>query len=109
MGINVDLEKIKEINFKEKFFWFKNSLANNIRWIILTIALLVFLFAFYIWYTFVFNHSWSEYQEKEYIDVKSKGVELSEQKTEEIISRLEKRRDRFQNDIPQVEDIFRLH
>ena len=106
--MNINLEKIKNIDFGKKISQCKNSLASNIVWIILIVALLVFLFAFHLWYKFVFDHSWSQSREQEYLNNESKGVELNEKKAEEVISQLEERRSRFQSDSPAVSDIFRL-
>lgn len=87
----------------------KTIFSKNNRWLRLLVVLTFAGYCFYFVYTNLYNLHWNEDKKREYIKTKEKEIVFDARKMESVLSKIEKRRERFNSPSVEVADIFKLN
>ncbi|MCX6763308.1 MAG: hypothetical protein NTZ97_01050 [Candidatus Moranbacteria bacterium] len=101
--MNIQLDKIKNL--------FKNLpifIRKRRKLILFSIFLLLLGCSAYQWYRYVYNFGWSEAKKQEYINSKEKMTTFDEEKFNQVIQEIEKRKAEEKIKIENIPNIFNL-
>jgi hypothetical protein len=104
-----DLKNIKKDIISGRIFIQCGSfLSGKIKNILFLLFFGLSFYCGYIWYTYVYNPSWSEEKKTEYLKTKDKEVTFNRKKFQDIVEKEKKRGEEYQKKIDQTNDIFRI-
>lgn len=95
--------RIKEKHFFKKFAVF---LAQKNQWFLLVAALGLLGYCGYLWNKHLYNSQWSESEKQRYIQDKERKVVFDRREFDKVISEMESRKEEYQRNIDDLEDIF---
>ena len=106
-----------KLNFKSgnKLFT-KNSgkavvafLSDKVKPLVFALFLALAGYCFYTWYQYVYNPSWSNEKKDVYRKSVDKEITFDKKNFQSVLDRVNARKDKYQQNIDNVNDIFRLN
>lgn len=94
----------KKIPNRLKVLFFKNN-----KWIRIFIIFVFAGYCFHFVYTNLYHLQWSEDKKREYINTREKDIVFNALKMESVLSKVEKRREKYNSSVMEVTDIFQLN
>jgi ammonia channel protein AmtB len=89
--------------------WSSGFLLEKNRLAMLIISFIAVGFCAYLWYSYIYNPSWSESRKQEYIESrKEESVVFDKNNFNKVISETENRKNNFQKSTENIPDIFSL-
>lgn len=82
--------------------------VNKRRWIVSFAALALLAYCALLWYQYIYNARWSDSKKQEYIQAKAKEVVFDENKFDEVVNELARRKSESGKNLAGLQDIFRL-
>jgi len=73
------------------------------------LALVLIGYCGFLWYEYNYNYKWDEAQKQEYVRTKRSGIDFEKGKFEEVLSDIDARKDRYEEEVAKEKDIFRLN
>jgi hypothetical protein len=86
----------------------KNRLQGKEDFIPMIFFVAFILSCVYFWYNYIYRPGWNEAKKQEYIQSRGKDTVFNEQKYNNVISKLDERRKKFESSSSKTDDIFRL-
>ena len=102
MRFKFKIKKVNPLKSVSSFFRKRKGL------ILLFIFLGLTGYSMFLWYIFIYNSEWSENSRNDYMNSKEFDVVFSNSKFEKMIQEIDSRLQRSQENIDNVEDVFRL-
>lgn len=102
------LDKIKENLSWKGIKRLGISLSKKCRVAFLFLIIVLTGYCVYLWYGYVYHSEWDEGRKKSYADTRGKDVTLNKSKFDGLVSEREKRSARYQENLSDIPDIFRL-
>jgi hypothetical protein len=98
--------RLAEFDF---FDWSSSFLLKRNRVVLIIFSLILLGYCVYLWYSFIYNPSWSEGRKQEYIESrKEESVVFDKNNFNKVISETENRKNNFQKSAENIPDIFSL-
>lgn len=82
--------------------------SRKSKWILIAIFAVSVAFCLYLLYVNVYYPEWSESKKTEYLNSKEKNAEFSEEKFNKVIQKEQEKKKKFEQEIENIPNIFKL-
>ncbi len=104
------IKDLKNIKINELGKYFKKSgnfLAKKIRWIMVLLVLIEAGYGIYLWYSYVYNPTWSEARKQAYINSQENATVFNKNEFDTVITRTQERDNAYRSNVATVTDVFK--